>query len=276
MELSGPFWATDEWCYYNLKTNQFIDTDIEGFENLILVDIDTTNFSNSLNETEIKKEETTDDNGFDISAIEDNKSINKKRILNDLNQNIDENEIINSIKVSKEAFDNYKENFIGNKSNDVFNDDENKQKEYKENALRNFLVLENFILKADDKTTNQIYKYLSNISKTQYDLMYAKILSGMLNYYLPDTENIVFTKGRAVPAGGYEINLTINSNYVISYEYGDINNEEIGLIIYEGVSSFDDIYNNYDLYEDGENTYLSLKLMSYNFMDYFDYLMNNY
>lgn len=107
-------------------------------------------------------------------------------------------------------------------------------------------------------------------------MIYARVISGMLNYYISDIKEIKIDKGRNVPAGGYEIELTVNSNYVISYSFGDEKYDNYGLLIYEGVTSFDEVYNNYDLYENDKNTYLSLMLMSYDFLGYWDYLMNNY
>lgn len=53
-------------------------------------------------------------------SIEDNSYINKNRIINDLNENINDNEIINILKISSEDFNDYKENFLGTNSDNTF------------------------------------------------------------------------------------------------------------------------------------------------------------
>lgn len=273
---NGVFWAEDEWHYYNFKTKQLMNIDNDGFENLIVFSINNINYDKTLKNDETEENKDLEEEEFDLSEIEDNSSINKNRIINDLNENINDNEIINVLKISSEDFNDYKENFLGTNSDNTFADDINKEKEYKELAKRNFIVLKNYILKSDETTTQVIYNYLNNNLKNKYNMIYARVISGMLNYYISDIKEIKIDKGRNVPAGGYEIELTVNSNYVISYSFGDEKYDNYGLIIYEGVTSFDEVYNNYDLYENDKNTYLSLILMSYDFLGYWDYLMNNY
>jgi len=273
-----PVWDIDEWHYYNFKTQEMMKVDIEGFSNIVLLHLDEINYDKILDDEDIEEEMDEDeDEKFDLSKLEDSKSTTDKRILNDLDKDIDENDVIKATKLSDEDFYNYKDKFLGKNSNNSFAKDKEKQKEYSKLAERNFLVLENYILKADELISDQLAKFFNEKNDGKYNLMYAKILSGMLNYYIGDIDELYVTKWRRVPGGGIEINLTVNSNYVLSYCFGEEgkDSEDIELMIYEGTTSFDDIYNNYNEYEDGKNTYLMIMIMNYDFAGYWDHVMNN-
>ena len=273
-----PVWDIDEWHYYNFKTQEMMKVDIEGFSNIVLLHLDEINYDKILDDEDVEEEiDEDEDEKFDLSDLEDSKSTTDKRILKDLDKDIDEKDVIKATKLSDEDFYNYKEKFLGKNSDNTFADTKEKQKEYSELAERNFLVLENFILKSDELVSDRLAMFLNEKSESKYNLMYAKILSGMLNYYIGDINELDVIKWSKVPSAGIEIDLAVNSNYVMSYCFGDQgeNAEEIEIMIYEGTTSFDDIHNNYNEYEDGKNTYVSMMIMNYDFAGYWDDIMNN-
>ena len=120
--------------------------------------------------------------------IENSESLNRKKIVNDLNKNIDESKIISMINLSKEEFYEYKNKFLGKESKGISNSIIQKN-ESKKAAKRNFLVLENFILNFESRyNINQIlkYEYLNTNFEDKYNMIYARVFSGMIKFYFAD------------------------------------------------------------------------------------------
>lgn len=276
---NGFFWAEDEWHYYNLQTKQFIDSPLEkGLSNLILINVDNVNID-TLEESEEGQDKSNDDTSSDITAIERKKSICQNRILNNLKTNYSEDDILKLLSISKSDYNSYKESFIGNNSDSAFQPTDELKTKHKELAKRNFQVIENYILLSDDNTTQQLYAYISSATNSKYNIIYARVLSGMLNYYFPETtdsKSIKFLNASSVMIGGYEISLAIDSNYVLSYGFGSDEYEQYSLLVYEGATSFDDVYNNYEEYGDDQHTYINLMVMSYDFLGYWESLISMY
>ena len=207
--------------------------------------------------------------------IENSESLNRKKIVNDLNKNIDESKIISMINLSKEEFYEYKNKFLGKESKGISNNIIQKN-ESKKAAKRNFLVLENFILNSDKKLTQSLYEYLNTNFEDKYNMIYARVFSGMIKFYFADIriENMSIVSRTDGPAGGKQIEIDINSNYILAYCFGakeyDENSfyEDIGLYGFEGVSSFDEARDK-DI-----KKYIDTKIMSYDYIEYWANLSN--
>ena len=275
----GTFWADDEWHYYNIQTKQFINSPLEkGLSKLILFNVDNVSID-PLEGAEEAKNETNDDTSSDIAAIEQNKSICQNRILNNLKTNYSEDDILKLLSISKSDYNSYKQSFIGSNSDSAFQSTEELKTKHKELAERNFQVIENYILLSDDNTSQYLYAYISSAINSKYNIIYARVLSGMLNYYFPKNTNsksIKFLNISSVMIGGYEMALAIDSNYVLSYGFGSDKYDQYSLLVYEGTTSFDDVYNNYEEYEDDQHTYINLMVMSYDFLGYWESLTSMY
>lgn len=264
----GVYWDTDKYYRYDFSTNKLEETDTYYY-GLKPIDISADRIK------ELEEVQTTPYK-FDVNEIENSKSTTSKRILQELNENINEQDVLNKIGLSANDFNKYKDQFVGKNSDNVFSKTQEMQEKYSKIAKRNIIVLENYILKSDDKLTESLISMVNSNGQNKYNKLYACILSGIIKYYIEDDiQKIELVKARAIPAGGYEIELTINDNYVLAYNYGEEKTDNYGVLAYKDVSSMDEVNNNYDKYENGENTFLDLNVMSYDYAGYIDNLFDN-
>lgn len=150
---------------YDIKSGKTTSID-NGFENIF--DIHSLNvYSNIEGVAKDNSNEEKTQTQINYSAIESN-AICKKKLNDNLDNNIDEEKICELIDLSIIEFRDYKNKFI-NGDETSYDIDENKRQQYIKNAQYNFLALENIILLSDESTVNALTKYLDNEFPSKYN-----------------------------------------------------------------------------------------------------------
>lgn len=263
-------WSVDQFVYYDINTGKTMERE-NGYNNIILIDGDIDIKIPEL----IEDEEETKEFSLDVDKIEQDFSTCKKRIENEVIEDIDEEIICEKVDLSMEDLLEYKNIFIGNKPAAYsFVGDKDKEK-YSKISEKNYNIIKYFISISNDKSNDELTKLLDEKHEDKYNKLNAAILCGIIKYYFEeDTNPVYITMYRRIPTGGYEIDLSLRNYYAMSYCFGDYDFNYYSVLVYNDAKSFDDVYNNYEKYEGNNNTFLELSINSYEYMGYWDSLFN--
>ena len=252
-------WSVDQFVYYDINTGKTMERK-DGYNNIILIDGDI-----DIKIPELAEEGETKEFSFDIDKNEQDFSTSKKRIEDKDIEEIDEELICEKVDLSMEDLLEYKDIFIGNKPAAYSFVGINDKDKYSKIAERNYNFLKYFISISNDKTNDELTKFLNEKHEDKYNKLNAAILSGIIKYYFKeDTNPTYITMFRQIPAGGYEIDLSLGNYYEMSYCFGDYDFNYISVLVY------------YEKYEGNNNTFLKLSINSYEYMGYEENLFNGY
>lgn len=265
----GTFWDKDQYVYYNTNTGKIIERK-NGYNNIFLLK-DNMNIKiiELVEDEEIKKDVR------DIEKIEQDFSISKKRIENEVIEEIDEEIICEKVDLSMKDLLEYKDVFTGKKSMVDSSVEENENEKYSKVSEKNYNIIKFFVINSDDKFNEEVTKLLDEKHEHKYNKLMAAILSGIIKYYFDEDTNPINITMLNERLGGYEINLTLGNHYVMIYDFSDYGSDYIYILAYNDAKSFEDVYNNYEKYQGNNNTFLELYIRSYEFMRHWGWSSNS-
>ena len=261
--INASSWETDQVIYYNTNTGKITERNDKYYYDIFLLDEDV-----DIKIAELKEEKIeTKSLFFDPNIIEQDFSTSQKRILNEDIKDIDEEIICKKTDLSMEDLIEYKNSFIGKKTSADSYTKENDEEKYLKIAERNYNILKYFISISNDKFIASFSEFLNKEHEDKYNKLSAAILSGIIKYYFDeDIDLIDITAYKHEPLRGYDVELVLENNYAMAFEFQVYSYDFISVTIYNDAKSCDDVYNNYEKYEGNNNIFLKLYIKSYEYM----------
>ena len=261
---SGTFWDADQYVYYNANTGKIIERK-SGYNNIVLLKDDA-----NIKINELAEDEETKKHVYDVEKIEQDYSISKKRIENEVIEEIDEERICEKVNLSMNDLLEYKDLFTGKKIiADSFVEENEK---YSKISERNYNIIKFFVINSDDKFNEEITKFLNEKHENKYNKLMAAILSGIIKYYFDEDTNPINIATFKERSGGYGIDLTLGNRYAMICDFGKYGSDYIYILTYNDAKNFEDVYNNYEKYQGNNNIFLELYIGSYEFMSHWGWL----
>ena len=267
----SPSWTVDRYYYYFFDSKDLRESKT-GFTR---IDNSTCKKTTALN---IEDDTNNDDEEFDIAVIDADYSLTKHRVKDILNKQIDENKLLEIIGISQNDFNNFKKKFTTLNMEELKSYDDDKEKN-SQSINNHFKALEQLIYLSDTNSIEKLKNEFKGYYKSKYGDMVMALLSGIINYYIGEPINSIeiddVRQNESMPYQG-EIDFILNGKYAIIYSFDTDDPVNFYTIIYKDVKYFDDIYNDYNKYENNNNTYLCLSINSYDYSIYLKALLSRF